>query len=176
MAVSVVIAGEAGFWVVLVLALATRYLLGWRRVGTALLLAVPLIDLIVLGATVLDLRHGAPAEWAHGLGAAYVGFSVAYGHYLVRWADAHAAHRLAGGPAPVKPPKYGAARAAHEWRIFARTLVGAAITAALIAGMIALVDDTARTAALTRWYGTMAWVTGISLVVAASYTVFPKRR
>ncbi|GAA0668825.1 hypothetical protein GCM10010193_20860 [Kitasatospora atroaurantiaca] len=176
MIVSVVIAGEAGFWVVLALALASRYLIGWRRVSTALLLALPLIDLVVLGATVLDLRHGTTASWTHGLAAAYVGFSAAYGHYLVTWADAHFAHRFAGGPTPVKPPKYGAARAAHEWRIFARTLLAAAITAGLVAGMAALVGDAAQTAGLTRWYGTMGLVTGISLVIAASYTVFPKKQ
>ncbi|KJK59856.1 hypothetical protein [Saccharothrix sp. ST-888] len=176
MIVSVVIAGEVGFWVALALALAVRYLFRWRRVGTALLLTVPLIDLVVLGATVLDLRRGATADWAHGLAAVYVGFSVAYGHQLVRWADGHAAHRLAGGPVPVKPPRYGTARAVHEWKIFARTLLAAVITAALITAMIALVGDAARTAALTQWYGTTAWITGISLVIAVSYTVFPKRR
>ncbi|MGK4583004.1 hypothetical protein [Kitasatospora sp. HPMI-4] len=173
--VSLILAGEIGFWVVLAAALAARYLLRWRRAGTALLVALPLIDLLVLAATVRDLRHGTVADWTHGLAASYVGFSVGYGHYLVAWADARFAHRFAGGPPPVRPPKYGSARAAHEWRIFARTLVSAAVTVALIAGMTALVGDTARTAALTQWYRSMAWVTGISLVVAASYTVFPKR-
>ncbi|MFE4601036.1 hypothetical protein ACFRKE_09275, partial [Kitasatospora indigofera] len=61
MIVTVVPAGEAGFWVVLALGLAARYLLRWRRTGAALLLCLPLVDLLVLGATVLDLRHGAAA-------------------------------------------------------------------------------------------------------------------
>ncbi|GAA2265504.1 MULTISPECIES: hypothetical protein [Kitasatospora] len=173
--VSLIVAGEIGFWMVLAAALAARYLLRWRRVSAALLVALPLIDLLLLAATVQDLRHGTVADWTHGLAASYVGFSVGYGHYLVTRADGHFAHRFAGGPPPAKPPRYGSARAVHEWRIFARTLLSAVVTVALIAGMTALVGDAARTAALTRWYRTMAWVTGINLVIAASYTVFPKR-
>ncbi|GHH61688.1 hypothetical protein GCM10018781_08500 [Kitasatospora indigofera] len=175
MIVTVVPAGEAGFWVVLALGLAARYLLRWRRTGAALLLCLPLVDLLVLGATVLDLRQGAAARASHGLAAAYVGFTAAYGHSLVVWADARFAHRFAGGPKPPAAPKYGRARAAHEWRIFRRTLLAAGLTVALVSLMILLVDDPARTGALTAWYPRTAWVTGISLVVAASYTVFPKR-
>ncbi|MFD0570218.1 hypothetical protein ACFQ0T_14540 [Kitasatospora gansuensis] len=100
MIVTLIVAGEVGFWVVLALALAARYLLGWRTVSTVLLLGLPLIDLVILVLTVLDLRHGTVASWTHGLAASYVGFSVAYGHYLVGWADAHVQHRFAGGPKP----------------------------------------------------------------------------
>ncbi|WP_457030577.1 hypothetical protein [Kitasatospora sp. P5_F3] len=175
MIVTLVVAGEIGFWVVLALALAARYLLRWRTVSTALLLGLPLIDLVILLLTVLDLRHGTVASWTHGLAAAYVGFSVAYGHYLVTWADARVQHRFAGGPEPVAAPKYGSARAVHEWKIFARTTLAAAITLTLIAAMTWLVDDPARTGALDFWYRRMGWVLAISLVIAGSYTVFPKK-
>ncbi|MER8183748.1 hypothetical protein [Kitasatospora sp. NPDC094015] len=169
------VAGEVGFWVLLALALAARYLLRRRAVSTALLLALPLVDLVILGATVADLRRGAVADWSHGLAACYVGFSAGYGHALVRRADAHAAHRLAGGPRPPRPPKYGRERAAYEWRIFFRTLAAAVITVVLIAGVQALVGDPARTAGLDPWYPRAAAVTGISLLIAASYTVLPTR-
>ncbi|MFC8451812.1 hypothetical protein [Kitasatospora sp. NPDC057223] len=175
MIVTLVLAGELGFWVLLALGLAARYLLARRRVSTALLLCLPLVDLLVLSATVLDLRRGAAPAATHGLAAAYVGFTVAYGHSLVRWADGHVAHRLAGGPKPPGAPKYGRDRAAHEWRIFGRTLAAAALTTALITAMVLLLDDSGQAAPLTAWYPRMAWVTGVSLAVAASYTVFPRR-
>ena len=175
MTVTLILAGEVGFWILLALGLAARYLLTWHRAGAALLLCLPLVDLLVLGATVLDLRRGAAPGATHGLAAAYVGFTVAYGHSLVRWADGHAAHRFAGGPKPPGAPKYGRERAAHEWRIFARTLAAAALTAVLVTAMVLLLPESAQSAPLTAWYARMAWVTGISLVVAASYTVFPKR-
>ncbi|WP_033824081.1 hypothetical protein [Kitasatospora sp. MBT63] len=173
--VPIIIAGEIGFWVLLALALAARYLLRWRTASTVLLIGLPLTDLVILATTVHDLRSGAVADWSHGLAAAYAGFSVGYGHALVRRADAHAAHRFAGGERPARPPKYGRERAAHEWRIFGRTLVAAVVTVALIAGVQWLAGDAARTAGLDQWYPRMAAVTGISLLIAASYTLFPKR-
>ncbi|MEV6210644.1 hypothetical protein [Kitasatospora sp. NPDC051914] len=173
--VSLIVAGEVGFWVVLAAALAARYVLHLRRVSTGLLVLLPVVDLVILAATVADLRGGATADWTHGLAASYVGFSVAYGHYLVRWADGHAAHRLAGAPKPAGPPKYGSARAAHEWRMFARTVVAAALTVALVFAVQRLVGDAPRTEGLDPWYPRMALVVGINLLIAGSYTVFPKR-
>ncbi|MER5864171.1 hypothetical protein [Kitasatospora sp. NPDC002040] len=175
MIVTLVLAGEIGFWVVLALALTARYLLRWRSVSTVLLFGLPLIDLAILVLTAVDLRSGATASWTHGLAAAYVGFSVAFGHSLVTWADGHARHRLAGGPRPPRAPRYGSARAAHEWRIFARTALAAAVTVGLIAAMTWLIDAPDRTAALGVWYQRMGAVTGINLLIAASYTLFPKK-
>ncbi|MFI5532656.1 hypothetical protein ACIA8O_29395 [Kitasatospora sp. NPDC051853] len=175
MIVTLIVAGEVGFWVLLALALAVRYLLKWRTVSNALLLGLPLIDLVILALTVVDLRGGTTASWTHGLAASYVGFSVAFGHSLVTWADGHFQHRFAGGPRPPKAPKYGAARAAHEWRIFVRTAIAAVITVALIAGVTWLVGDAEQTRALNAWYQRMGLVTGINLVIAASYTVWPKK-
>ncbi|MFG2818027.1 hypothetical protein ACGFX4_01250 [Kitasatospora sp. NPDC048365] len=169
--VSLIVAGEIGFWVLLALALVVRYVLAWRRASTTLLLLLPVVDLVILGATVADLRGGATADWTHGLAASYVGFSVAYGHRLVTWADAHAAHRLAGGPVPPRPPKYGRERAAYEWRTFGLTLLSCTVTVALIAAVQLLADAPA----LDSWYRRMALVAGINLLIAASYTVFPKR-
>ncbi|MFG2695544.1 hypothetical protein [Kitasatospora sp. NPDC048407] len=173
--VSLIVAGEAGFWVVLAAGLLARYALRLRRTGLALLALLPVVDLVILGATVADLRGGATADWTHGLAAAYVGFSIAYGHRMVRWADGHAAHRLAGGPKPPGAPKYGAPRARYEWGVFLLTLLASAVTVALIAAVQWLVGDAARTARLDSWYPRMALVVGINLVIAASYTVFPKR-
>ncbi|MFD0533927.1 hypothetical protein ACFQY7_09240 [Actinomadura luteofluorescens] len=57
-----VIAGcEIGFWVLLAAGLLARYPLRLRRTGAALLLCVPLVDLVLLAATAIDLRGGATA-------------------------------------------------------------------------------------------------------------------
>ncbi|WAL73866.1 hypothetical protein OU787_21560 [Kitasatospora sp. YST-16] len=173
--VSLIVAGEIGFWVVLTAGLLARYGLRLRRTGAVLLALLPVVDLVILGATVADLRGGATADWTHGLAASYVGFSLAYGHRLVRWADGHAAHRLAGGPKPAGMPEYGAPRARYEWGVFALTLLASAVTVALVAAVQWLVGDSARTAALDSWYPRMGLVVGINLLIAASYTVFPKR-
>ena len=46
------------------------------------MVGVPLLDLVLLAATVLDLRAGSTATFVHGLAAAYIGFSVAFGRSI----------------------------------------------------------------------------------------------
>ncbi|SEG65347.1 hypothetical protein SAMN04489712_10897 [Thermomonospora echinospora] len=171
-----IIAGcEIGFWIFLLAGLTARYLLRWRRTGAALLVCVPLVDLVLLVATVLDLRAGATADFTHGLAAAYIGFSVAFGHSMIRWADTRFAHRFAGGPPPPRPPKYGMARARHEWREFGKALVAWAISCALLLGAIVMVGDAERTEALAGWIGRLSMVLGIWALWPITYTLWPAK-
>ncbi|MFE6777166.1 hypothetical protein [Streptomyces sp. NPDC057702] len=174
MIVTMIVVAEVGFWVLLVGGLCLRYPLRRPRAGAALLLCEPLLELTLLAATVVDLRGGATASARHGLAAVYVGFSVGYGHYTVAWADRHFAYRFAGGPRPAKPPKYGMARAVHEWRMWLRTALGAGVAAGLLQLAIWYVDDPDRTAALRDTQTPMGILTGIWLLVALSYTLWPK--
>lgn len=175
MLVAVILGGEVAFWLFLVAGLAARYLLRARKLGLALLLATPLVDVAVLGATVLHLRGGATADVTHGLAAAYVGFSVMFGHAMIRWADVRFAHRFAGGPAPVKIPKNGPVRIRHEWVTFAKTAGAWAISCALLVAGILWVDDASRTEALEMWVGRLTFVLGICALWPLSYTFFPSK-
>ena len=114
MLVGLIVICEVMFWAVLLAGLAASYLLRRQRLGAALLVAAPLVDLVLLTVTALDLRSGGTATVAHSLAAIYIGVSVGFGHSLVRWADARFAHRFAAGPAPTPKPRHGAAHAAHE--------------------------------------------------------------
>ncbi|GLY25854.1 hypothetical protein [Micromonospora sp. NBRC 101691] len=176
MLVGLIIACEVAFWVVLAAGLIARYPLRRPRLGAALLLAVPLVDVVLLVATLIDLRSGGTATLAHGLAAAYLGFSVAFGHSVVRWADQRFAHRFAGGPPPVKPPRCGWARTRHEWREWGKALLGWAVACALLVGGIVLVGDPDRTRELEAWIGRLSLVVVVWLVFwPLYYTVFPKR-
>ena len=173
MVLTAIVGCEVGFWLALLGGLAARYLLHARRLGVALLLAAPLLDAVLLVATAADLRAGATASLAHGLAAVYLGFSVAYGHRLVHWADVRAAHRLAGGPAPVRLT--GAAYTRACWADVGRTLLAAAITVAVLAGLTAWVDAPDRTAGLQAALPLAGWVVAIDLLWAVSHTVWPRR-
>lgn len=175
MLLAIVAICEIGFWVVLVCGLAARYLLRWRRLGAILLACVPLVDLILLVATVLHLRSGATADFTHGLAAAYIGFSLAFGHGLIRWADARFAYRFAAGPPPPRPPQSGRARTRHEWREFGKATLAWAISAALLLGGIVLVGDPARTAALGEWIGRLTFVLALWALWPLWYTIRPGR-
>lgn len=175
MLVVIIVACEIGFWVVLGAGLTARYLLGRRRLGAALLVCVPLVDLALLAATVIDLRRGASADFSHGLAAAYLGFSVAFGHSLIHWADARFAHRFAGGPPPPRAPRYGSARARHEWREFAKALLAWAISCSLLLAAIALVSDADRTRALVGWLERLTLVVVVWSLWPITYTIWPAK-
>lgn len=142
---------EISFWVVLLVGLAARYVLKRKKLSHVLLLALPLIDLALLAFTALDLRSGAPASFAHGLAAAYVGFTVAFGGIAVSRADQWFAHWFTGAPAPARAPTRGWPALRYELRLWARCLAAAAITLVLLGALIAFVNDESATQALHAW-------------------------
>ncbi|MFC9925374.1 hypothetical protein [Streptomyces sp. NPDC127190] len=174
MVVWLIIACEVAFWVLLVAGLTFRYALRMPRTGLALLLCEPLLEVVLFLVTAIDLRNGAQPDWRHGLAAVYIGFTVGLGHSTIKWADARVAHRFAGGPPPVKPPKYGTARTVHEWKVAGRWILAACVALALLQGAVWYVGD-GDISSLRAWQQRMLWVIGINLVIAGSYTLFPKR-
>lgn len=173
MLVTLIIACEVGFWVLLTGGLALRYLAKMPKLGAAVLLCEPLLELVLLVATTLDLRGGAAPDWKHGLAALYIGYTVAYGHYTVKWLDGHAAYRLAGGPRPAGAG-YGKARALHEWKLVARTVLAAAVAIGLLQAAIWYVGGSGDTSSLQGWQLTALRVTGIHALIATTYTLWPK--
>jgi hypothetical protein len=158
---------EIGFWIMLGAGLVARYVLKWRRTSVALLVSTPLLDVVLLVATVVDLRRGGEASFVHGLGAAYLGFSVAFGHSMIRWADQRFAHRFAGGPPPVKPPKHGPARLRYEWREWGKCLIAWTIACGILLLLIFVVGSPERTE--TLW----GWMARLSLVLVIWFGVGP---
>lgn len=176
MVVTLIVASEIAFWVLLAAGLVARYVLRLRRLSVVLLLGSPAVDLVLLVATTVDLRNGATAGAAHGLAAVYLGFSVAFGHSIIRWADQRVAHRFAGGPPPWKPPRSGPGRVRHEWREWGKALVACGIAAALLGAGILYVGDASRTAGLVSWLQRMGAVAVIWFVAGPLWaTLFPGR-
>lgn len=173
MLVGVIIACEVMFWVFLALGLTARYLLRRQRLSAVLLVAAPLVDLVLLTASALDLRAGGTATMAHSLAAVYLGVSVGFGHSMVRWADVRFAHRFAGGPAPVRIPKRGPLKAAHERRSWLRHLVAWATGVALIGVAVLLVGDAERTASLIDTAKLWTAILVLDGVVSLSYGFGP---
>lgn len=156
---------EVAFWLVLLAGLSARYLLSRRRLGSILLACVPVVDLILFTATVLDLHRGATVTFAHGLAAAYIGFTVAFGPMTVRWADSKFAHKFVGAESPPLPPSWGWARVRYDLMLWGRCLLAAAIMCLLVAVAIILVDDRNRTLELEEWFGA-------AVVVSAVWFIF----
>lgn len=165
MIVAIIVACEVGFWVLLGAGLLVRYGLRWKRVSAALLVSVPLVDLVLLAATVIDLRGGATATAAHGLAAAYLGFSIAFGHQLITTLDQRAAHRFADGPTPTRPPRTGPGRVRHEWAQWRQAVLAWAVASGLLLTAVVVVGDSTRTAQLSKWTW---WLTAALLLWLAT--------
>ncbi len=175
MIVALVIACEVAFWVLLLVGLGLRYLAKTPRLGAAVLLCEPLLEVVLLVVTVIDLRDGARPDWKHGLAAVYIGFTVVMAHRVIRWMDARFAHRYAGGPPPVKPPKYGWGRTKFELQSAARWILACAIAAGLLQGAVWMVGESGDVSSLREWQQRMGVVALINVIIAAGYTFFPKK-
>jgi hypothetical protein len=157
---AVIAAGEIAFWVFIAAGLAVRYLLRARRASAVVLALVPLIDVVVIVATVVDLTGGARANFTHGLAAVYLGFSVVFGPSMVRWADLRFAHRFAGGPAP-PPKRRGKEKLRHEWREFFKCLLACGLAAVALLAAILVIGTPEQVAPLWAWFprlGTVATI------------------
>lgn len=160
---AVIIGCEIGLWILLGLGLLLRYPARLKRLGGAVLLLIPLLDVVLVVATALDLSGGSPFDVTHGLAGIYLGFSVGFGPAIVRWADARFAHRFAGGPAPSKPAGRAEKQAAL-WKEWLRVVVAAVIaTAAYLVFMAVAVDDGASRE-LWWWIGRAWGVAGLWLL------------
>ncbi len=133
-------------------ALVVRYVLRCERLSRILLLSLPVVDLLLLAFTAVDLKGGSAATFAHGLATAYIGFTIAFGPALVRWADARFAHRFAGGPAPSPAPVRGWPAVRHELTLWLRCVGAWVVALFLLGALVAYVDDPTLTSPLLAWY------------------------
>lgn len=130
-----ILGAEAAFWILLFGGLAVRYLLRQRLVSTIMLIGVPIVDLVLLLLTAIDLAGGEEPNFTHLLATIYLGFTIAFGHALITKADAWFSHRFAGGPPPVKKPKSGPVYVRAAWLEWRRVLLAVAIA---IGGLLAI--------------------------------------
>lgn len=144
-----IIACEIGFWIILGAGLLTRYVFRQQRLGLALLACTPLVDVVLLVVSIVDLSRGGDPQWTHGLSALYLGYSILFGHDMIRWADQRVAHRFAGGPPPYKVPKHGPVRQRHEWKLFGKAAAASLIAAGISGILIAVTDAGKRDDAVT---------------------------
>jgi hypothetical protein len=170
-----IVACEVGFWLLLLGGLLARYRLRMPRLGAALLVLTPLVDVVLLVATTIDLHNGAEAGPVHALAAIYVGVSVAYGPAMVRWADVRMAHRLGEGPAPTPAPKQGPEHARHERRQWFRHLLAWAVGCSLLLLAWLLVGDADRGEQLLQTAELWCLVLVIDGIISWSYTFSPRR-
>ncbi|WP_166973339.1 hypothetical protein [Brevibacterium atlanticum] len=171
-----IIGAEIAFWVLLLGGLATRYLLGARRVSSVILACVPLIDLALVVLVSVDLLRGAEPTHAHALAAVYLGLTVAFGHQIIGRVDVWFRYRFANGPKPVKPPEGSTEEVKAIWAEWLRVLLAAAIAAVCLVIMIAVdggaIPESISTISKHPYWGilhTIGIVTGIWFLAGPAF-------
>lgn len=170
-----IIACEIGFWVFVLAGLTSRYVLKYKNLGTFFLICTPLVDLILLIATVADLKSGAVANTFHGVAAIYIGVSIAFGAQMIKWADVRFNYRFGHGEKPVKI-KYGKEHARKERAGWYRHLLSWLIGGGILASIILYINDHSQTLALSRTMYFWSLVLVIDFIISFSYTLFPKKQ
>ncbi|TCC53586.1 2TM domain-containing protein [Kribbella capetownensis] len=168
MLLAVIAACEIGFWVLLAAGLATRYLLRLPKAGLVLLAAVPLVDVVMLVAGVIDIHRGGEPSFKHSLAAIFIGVSVGFGHQTLKWADKWAAHFMGGAPRPVKPPKRGPERARRERAGWYHHLLAYVVGVGIMIGLGLLSGQGYDAALAPAWTWTIVLV--IDAIVSFSYS------
>lgn len=170
----VIVGCEIAFWIVIVLGLSARYIMRLPRLGMALLIMTPVIDLILLAVTGWDLYHGGTGTMAHGIAAVYIGVSVAYGKRMIAWADERFRYYIAKeGEKPAK--LYGYAYSVHYLKGWGLHVVAYAIGCGVLLALVYMVQDAARTEALSGIIRIWSVVVGIDLVISISYFIWPRK-
>ncbi len=162
---------EILFWVFIVAGLIVRY--GFRRekLGFRLMTMSPVIDIVLLVLTVLDLSRGSTATLAHGLAAIYIGVSLAFGKQMIAWADGVYRRMIL----KEQVAKERISRARRERNGFYRHILAFLIGGALLGAMILWLGNTEQTESLLRTLQLWGLVLVIDGVISMSYTVFPAR-
>lgn len=135
MILAAIIVAEVAFWVFLLSGLLARYALSMPRLGAVFLYATPLIDLALLTLTYIDLSHGEKSNFVHGISAIYIGFTLMFGHSVVRIIDAKFA-RKHGAQLPAEADT---SSPAQQLKIWYRCLAASGISAALLVAGIGVV-------------------------------------
>ncbi|GAA1349271.1 hypothetical protein [Falsarthrobacter nasiphocae] len=171
MIIATIVACEILFWVFLLGGLAARYWLRLKRLSVWILACAPLADLVLLAVTAIDMRRGATPGLTHALAAIYIGFSVSWGHRLIAKLDNAWAVKYAG--AARAPKLYGRDETVRVFKDFGLVVAGAAVTSGLVWALERMALPGVDTSGLTQAYGWMQRAVVISLIIAATYLIWP---
>lgn len=169
-----IVASEIGFWVVIALGLFTRYVLKRKKLGLFFLALTPVIDLILLIATSVDLYRGAEATQIHAIAAVYIGVSLGFGKSMIEWADVRFQYYvMKQGSKPAK--RYGIDYAKHYFRSWLQHVAAFLIGAGILAALIFTVNDPSRTEVLEGFLKLWTIVLAVDFLAALSNFIWPKK-
>lgn len=166
---------EVAFWVVILLGLVTRYVFKQKKLGLIFLALTPVIDLILLITTAVDLMNGATAETPHAIAAVYISVSIVFGKSMIQWADDRFRYYvMKEGSKPEKPSGFAYAKLyAKSWF---KHLLSYIIGTGILHLIIYLIHDKSRTEAMDGVIHIWSIVLIIDLAITISYFIWPPKK
>ena len=110
----------------------------------------------------------------HGLGAVYLGFTIAYGRRIVRWADVRFAARRGGVPREAAPTLYGNEKVRHEWKETFRWWAACVLSMSILGLCVAVVQNDAESPVFYGWIARLALVGAAATIIPLAYSIWPK--
>jgi len=168
-----IVACEIGFWVFILLGLIVRYIFGKERLGLILLAMTPVVDLILLLVTGVDMYRGAKATIAHSIAPVYIAISVVYGKDMIRWADERFRYYIKKqGDRP--PRRTGIAYAKHSMKGSLKHILAYCIGAPMLLLMMWMVggEDKGQDLFITLKYWGI--VVLIDNAISITYFIWPR--
>lgn len=165
---------EISFWIFILGGLFLRYKWRKKKLSIIVLSCTPLIDLLLLIFTYIDLKNGATATSLHGLAAVYIGVSLIYGHSMIQWADKQFSYRFMKKQKPEKRRLYGKEHASFERHGFYKHAASFLVSSLFILSLIFFIGNNSQTAGLASLLKYWGIILLIDFFISFSYTVWPR--
>ncbi|PTI39397.1 hypothetical protein [Staphylococcus casei] len=165
---------EVAFWVVILLGLVTRYILKQKTLGLIFLALTPVIDLLLLITTAVDLMNGATAETPHAIAAVYISVSLVFGKSMINWTDDRFRYYvMKQGSKPYKP--VGLAYSKNYGKNWLKHLLSYVIGTGILHFIIYLINNKSRTEAMNGVIHVWTIVIIVDLIICISYFIWPPK-
>ncbi|UOQ86893.1 hypothetical protein [Gracilibacillus salinarum] len=167
-----IVACEIGFWIFIIAGLVTRYLFNKEKAGLFLLAMTPIVDLVLLVVTSIDVYRGAEITGAHSIAPIYLAISIVYGKSMIRWADERFLYYVKReGPKPIR--RIGMDYAKHSMKGSLQHVLAYLIGGVLLLLMIFYIGKPSETEILWRTLQVWGIVVLIDIVISVTYFISP---
>lgn len=170
-----IITAEIAFWIVIIVGLICRYVFKMPKLSIFFFALTPVIDLLLVLLTAMDLKAGTPASTAHGIAAIYIGVSIAYGKTMIAWADVKFQQWILKASIE-KETLTGMAKGKHEMNMLGRHIVAYIIGTGLLYAMTLFIGSNTDTSPLFQVMKVWGIVLTIDAIISISYVIFPSKK
>ncbi|MFB9974102.1 hypothetical protein FPQ10_09025 [Allobacillus sp. SKP2-8] len=170
-----IVACEVGFWIFIIAGLVMRYIFNQKRIGILLLAMTPVVDLILILVTGIDMYRGGEPTTADAIAPIYIAVSIIYGKSIIQWADERFAYYVKReGPKP--PRRVGIEYAKHSMKGSLQHILAYMIGGAILLFMIYYIGNDTDTTVLESTLKFWGIIVIVDNVISLTYFIWPREK